>query len=117
MTKEQKEVLTAWRNNLLVTYRLDYFRGRAIWAILCAVECGSRWNFHVALQYCQEANRLGFESSAMDYIDLLQELWQIEKEVPLSDAAQEAITHVFGGKWEYAIEALDRLRSERNKLN
>lgn len=114
MTEEQKNVLTAWCDNLLVAYRLDYFRGRAVWAIVTALEYGSDWNFSVALQYCQEAEQLGFNASMKDYAELLKELQQIAKEVPLSDTAQEAITHAFGGDWKEATEALDNLKSERN---
>ena len=51
MTQKQKDVLAAWCNNLLATYRFDYFRGRAIWGIVRVIECGSLWNFHVTLQY------------------------------------------------------------------
>lgn len=117
MTKEQKEVLTAWCNNLLVTFRIDYFRGRAVWAIVNAIEYGSDWNFFVALQYCQEAEQLGFNASMKDYAELLKELRQIAKEVPLSDNAQSAITHVFGGDWEEAIYAIRELKRERNAQN
>lgn len=114
MNKEQKEVLAAWCNNLLVTYRLDYFRGRAVWAIVNAICYGSDWNFSVAFQYCREAEGLGVNAKTKDYTELLKELKQITKEVPLSDTAQSAITHVFGGDWEEAIEAIDKLKSERN---
>lgn len=114
MTKEQKEVLTAWCNNLLITYRLDYFRGRALWAIVTAVEYGSDWNFSVALQYCQEADNVVFEADDKDYLELLTELKLITKDVPLSDAAQTAICHVFGGDWKEAIQAIDYLRNEQN---
>lgn len=115
MNKDQKEVLTAWCNNLLVTYKLDYFRGRSIWAIVNAIECGSRWNFHVSHQYCQEAEQLGFNVDTKDYTELLRELHEVAKEVPLSDTAHLAIACVFGGEWEEAIEALDKLKSERNE--
>ena len=115
MNKEQKEVLTAWCNNLLVTYRLDYFRGRAVWAIVTAVEYGSDWNFSVALQYCQEAEQLGFNVGMKDYAELLKELRGIAKEVPLSDTAQYAITHAFGGDWKEAIDTIKELKSERYK--
>ena len=117
MTKEQKEVLRAWCNNLLVTYRLDYFRGRAVLAIVNAIGRRSRWNFCVAIHYCQEAEQLGFNEDPKDYTELLRELRQIAKEVPLSDTAQSAITYVFGGEWKEAIEAIDKLRSERNEQN
>ena len=66
---------------------------------------------------CREAERLGFEASSEDYIDLLASLNQIIKEVPLSDEAESAIYHVIGGDWERAIEALDKLKSERNEQN
>lgn len=117
MTEEQKDVLTAWCNNLLVTYRLDYFRGRVIWAIVTALEYGSDWNFSVALQCCQEAEQLGFNASMKDYAELLKELRQIAKEVPLSDTAQEAITHAFGGDWKEAIDAIRERKRERNEQN
>ena len=117
MTKEQRERLTAWFNNLLVTYRLDYFRGRAVWGILCTIEVSNNWNFRVSVQYCQEAEQLGFNEDTKDYTELLRELREIVKEVPLSDTAQSAITYVFGGEWEEAIEALDKLRNERNEQN
>ena len=117
MTKEQKEVLQAWCNNLLVSYRIDYFRGRSICAIMDVIECGSSWNSYVARLYCQEAKLIDFSPDTKDYTELLRELSQIEKEVPLSDAAYQAIMHVFGGYWAEAIEALDKLRSERNKQN
>lgn len=117
MTKEQKEVLMAWCNNLLVTYRIDYFRGRAIEAILNIIECGGRWDSYVARMYCKEAGLIGFSPDTKDYTELLRELRQIAKEVPLSDEAQEAITHVFGGDWKEAIETLDRIIIKRSQHN
>jgi hypothetical protein len=115
MTKEQKEILTAWCNNLLVTYKLDYFRGRAVWAIVKTVECGSDWNFSVTLQYFQEAEQLGVNVGMKDYAELLKELRQIAKEVPLSDDAQYAITHAFGGDWNEAIDAIRELKRGRDR--
>ena len=114
MNREQKERLTAWCLNLLVTYRLDYFRGRAVWAIVAAVGYGSDWNFSVAIHYCNEAEQLGFNADTKDYTELLKELRQIAKEVPLSDAAQDAIEGVFAGCWESVIYGIDKLRSECN---
>lgn len=114
MTNEQKEVLGAWCKNLLVTYRIDYFRGRAVWAIVTAILCRSRWNFYVAIHYCQDANNLSFNANTKDYTELLKELWQIAKEVPLSDNAQSAIAHAFSGDWKGAIQAIDYLRNEQN---
>ena len=64
---------------------------------------------------CREAERLGFDADTKGYTELLRELRQIAKEVPLSDEAQSAITYVFGGEWEEAIEFLDKLKSERNE--
>lgn len=117
MTQKQKEVLAAWCNNLLITYRLDYFRGRAIWGIVTTIGCRSRWNFSVAVQYCREAEDLGFNPDTKGYTELLKELRQIAKEVPLSDAEQSAITYIFGGDWEEAREAIFKLKSERFKHN
>lgn len=117
MTKEQKEVLRAWCDNLLVTYRIDFFRGSALRGVVEALVCKSRLNYPLARMCCREAKSLGFESSSEDYIDLLASLNQITKEVPLSDEAESAIYHVIGGDWERAIEALDKLRNERNEQN
>lgn len=117
MTQEQKERLRAWCDNLLVTYRLDYFRGCALRCVVRAIMRRCRGNFGAAFLALHEAKCLGFETGATYYTDLLIELHQIAKEVPLSDAAQTAIYHVFGGYWEYAIEALDKLRNEHNEQN
>ena len=119
MTKEQKEVLTSWYLNILVTYRIDFFRGSVFSDIVEIIVLGDDVKKHIerANTVSRGALRLGFEADTKDYTELLRELSQIEKEVPLSDAAYQVITHVFGGDWEETIEALDRLQSERNKLN
>lgn len=117
MTKEQKEVLAAWRDNLLVTYRLDFFRGRALHEIVRAIKHRCRGNFGAAFRACIEAKHLGFAPDQKDYTDLLQELLQIEEKVPLSDSAHRAIAHVFGGDWKEAMEAIDNLKSERSEQN
>ena len=70
-------------------------------------------NYLLAWAYCREAKSLGFEPDTKDYSELLKELKQIAKEVPLSDTAQSAITHVFGGDWEEAREAIFNLKFER----
>lgn len=114
MTKEQKEVLTAWYKKLLVTYRIDFFRGVVLVRVVTYLCDGGSHRLMRAIGMCQEAERLGFEASSEDYIDLLASLNQITKEVPLSDEAESAIYHVIGGDWERAIEALEKLRSERN---
>ena len=117
MTKEQKEILTAWCNNLLVTYRIDFFRGNAIQRIVEYAQYRSRGNAGAVWRACREAKYLGFEPDQKDYTELLKELRQIAKEVPLSDAAQIVITYIFGGEWEEAEEAIDKLRSECNQRN
>ena len=117
LTKEQKEVLTAWYKNLLSTYRIDFFRGVVLVRVVMYLCDGGSHRLMRAIGMCQEAERLGFEASSEDYIDLLASLNQITKEVPLSDEAESAITYVFGGEWEEAIEALEKLRSERNEQN
>ena len=115
MTKEQKEILRAWIDNLLVTYRLDFFRGSALRGVVEAIVCKSRLNYRLAWGYCREAKSIGFEPDTKDYTELIKELRQIAKEVPLSDTEQIAIGYIFGGEWEEAEEAIDKLKSERNK--
>ncbi len=56
-------------------------------------------------------------SNTKYYTELLRELREIAKEVPLSDTVQSAITFVFGGEWGEAIEALDKLKSKSNEQN
>ena len=70
-----------------------------------------------AIESCREVSNLCFEPDQKDYAELLKELQQIAKDAPLSDTAQSAITYVFGGEWEEAIEVLDKLRSKRNEQN
>ena len=117
MTQEQKERLRAWCDNLLVTYRIDFFRGLLLARVVKYLCAGRSHLLMRNIHLCQEAERLGFEASSEDYIDLLASLNQIIKEVPLSDAADSAIYHVIGGDWERAIEALDKLGNERNEQN
>ena len=114
MTKEQKEVLTAWCDNLLVTYRIDFFRGVVLTRVVKYFCAGGSHILMRNIYLCQEAERLGFEADKKDYTELLKELREIAKEVPLSDTAQSAITYVFGGEWEEASRAIMKLKSERN---
>lgn len=106
MTQEQKERLRAWCDNLLVTYRIDFFRGVLLTRVVKYLCAGGSHILMRNIYLCQEAERLGFEADTKDYTELLRELREIAKEVPLSDTAQSAITYVFGGEWEEAIEAL-----------
>lgn len=119
MPKEQKEVLKNWYLNILVTYRIDLFRGSAFSAIVKRIALGDPVEEHIdrAKKVCHVADHLGFEPDRKDYTELLRELRKIAKEVPLSSTAQIAIGYVFGGEWEEAEEALDKLRSERNEQN
>lgn len=119
MPKEQKEVLKNWYLNILVTYRIDLFRGSAFSAIVKRIALGDPVEEHIdrAKKVCHVADRLGFEPDRKDYTELLREIRKIAKEVPLSSTAQIAIGYVFGGEWEEAEEALDKLRSERNEQN
>lgn len=117
MTQEQKEALTAWFLNLLVTYRIDFFRGCAISDVVTFVTTGDPDRIEIAREICHGADRLKFEADTKGYTELLKELRQIAKQVQLSDEAQSAITYVFGGEWEEAMEALEKLRSERNEQN
>lgn len=117
MTQEQKERLTAWCLNLLVTYRIDFFRGLVLSDTANFFTTEDPDRIEVAIESCRGANSLGFVPDQKDYTELLKELKQITKEVPLSDTAHLAIACVFGGEWEEAMEALDKLRSERNEHN
>ena len=117
MTKEPKEKLTAWCLNLLVTYRIDYFRGLVLSDTVNFFITGDPDRIETAIESCRATSDLGFESDSKNYSELLRELREVAKEVPLSDTAQSAITHVFGGDWEEAIEALDKLKSECNEQN
>lgn len=117
MTKEQKEVLRAWCDNLIATYRIDFFRGVLLARVVKYLCAGGLHFLARNIYLCQEAERLGFDADMKDYTELLRELREVAKEVPLSDTAQSAITFVFGGEWGEAIEALDKLKSERNEQN
>ena len=117
MTNEQKERLRAWCYNLLVTYRIDFFRGLVLSDTVNFFITGDPDRIEIAREICHGADRLKFEADTKDYAELLKELKQITKEVPLSDTAHLAIACVFGGEWEEAIEALDKLKSERNEQN
>nr|DAR09735.1 MAG TPA: hypothetical protein [Caudoviricetes sp.] len=115
MNKEQKEKLVAWCLNLLVTYRIDYFRGLVLSDTVNFFITGDPYRIETAIESCRVTSDLKFEEDTKYYTELLRELRQIAKEVSLSDEAQTAITHVFGGEWQEAIEALDKLKSERNE--
>ena len=117
MTKEQKEKLTAWCLNLLVTYRIDFFRGLVLSDTVNFLNTGDPDRIETAIESCRATSDLCFVPEQKGYAELLKELKQITKEVPLSDTAHLAIACVFGGEWEEAIEALDKLKSERNEQN
>lgn len=97
MNREQKERLTAWCLNLLVTYRIDFFRGLVLSDTVNFFNTEDPDRIEVAIESCRGADSLGFVPDQKDYTELLRELREIAKEVPLSDTAQTAITHVFGG--------------------
>ena len=117
MTKEQKEKLTAWCLNLFVTYRIDFFRGLVLSDTVNFLNTGDPDRIETAIESCRATSDLCFIPDQKDYTELLRELRQKAKEVPLSDTAQSAITFVFGGEWGEAIEALEKLKTERNEQN
>lgn len=117
MTQKQKEVLTSWYLNILVTYRIDYFRGLVLSDTVNFFNTEDPDRIEVAIESCRGADLLGVEPAMAHYSELLRELRQIAKQVPLSDTAQSAITFVFGGEWGEAIEALDKLKRERDEQN
>lgn len=108
-------MLTAWYKNLLVTYRIDFFRGVVLVRVVTYLCDGGSHRLMRAIGTCQVAKRLGFEADTKDYTELLKELKQIAKEVPLSDEAQSAITQIFGGDWAEASKAIIKLK--RNEQN
>lgn len=114
MTQKQKEVLRAWCDNLLATYRIDFFRGNAIRSVVEYAQYRSRGKAGAIWVACREAKNIGFEPDHKGYTELLRELREIAKEVPLSDAVQGTITYIFGGEWKEAEESIDKLRSECN---
>ena len=115
MNREQKERLTAWCLNLLVTYRIDFFRGVVLVRVGTYLCDGGSHRLMRAIGTCQVAERLGFEADTKYYTELLKELREIAKQVPLSDEAQSAITHAFAGDWEEASKAIIKLK--RNEQN
>lgn len=117
MTQEQKERLEGWFLNLLRTYHIDFYRGLVLSDTVKFFTDGDPDRIETAIKNCRKISDLNLSPSLKDYPELLRELSQIEKKVPLSDAAYQAITHVFGGYWEEAIEALDKLRREHNEQN
>ena len=76
---------------------------------------GDHDRIETAIESCRATSDLCFIPDQKDYIELLRELREEAKEVPLSDTAQSVITYVFGGEWGEAIEALDKLKTERNE--
>ena len=114
MTKEQKVRLSAWCLNLLVTYRIDFFRGLVLSDTVNFFIMEDPDRIYMAIESCRGAGSLGFKPNTKDYTELIKELRQIAKEVPLSDNAQSAITHIFGGDWSEAIQAIDKLKSEQD---
>ena len=116
MTQEQKERLIAWNINLLATYHIDYFRGIVLVEIVEYLCAGGSRELMKASSVCQSVGIIGFEPEQKNYTELLRELREIAREVPLSDTAQSAITYVFGGEWEEAIHAIFKLKRERNEL-
>lgn len=114
MNREQKERLTAWRLNVLVTFHIDYFRGIVLFEVAEYIRDGGTYRLMRAISLCREAIRLGFEPNQKGYTELLNELRQIANELPLSDTEQSAITYIFGGEWEEAIHAIFKLKRERN---
>lgn len=114
MTKEQKVRLSAWCLNLLVTYRIDFFRGLVLSDTVNFFIMEDPDRIYMAIENCRGADILGFKPDTKGYTELIKELRQIAKEVPLSDATQIVITYVFGGEWKEAEEAIDKLMDEYN---
>ena len=114
MTQEQKERLTAWCLNLLVTYRIDYFRGLVLSDTVNFFNTEDPDRIEIAIESCNGADFLRFPPDLTHSTELLKQLREVTKEVPLSDTAQSAITYFAGSACHEEIEALDRLKRERH---
>ena len=79
MTQEQKEVLTAWCNNMIATYRIDFFRGVVLTRVVKYLCAGGSHILMRSISLCQEAERLGLGADTKDYTELLKELREIAK--------------------------------------
>ena len=108
MKREQKERLTAWCLNTIATFRIDYFRGVVLFEITEYIRNGGTHRLIRAISVCRDAICLCFKPNEENYPELLIELKQIAKDLPLSNEAQTAIYHVIGGNWEEAVEALEK---------
>ena len=118
MTRGQKERLTAWCLNILASFRIDYFRGVVLFEVTEHIRDGGIHRLIKAIGVCRDAVCLCFKPSEENYPELLIELKQITKDLPLSEEVQTNIYHVIGGNWEEAIEALEKLSIKTiNKTN
>ena len=117
MTKEQGEALQIWCIKTIAKHNLNYFRVSVLVEVVEYISVGGSYRLMRAISVCRAAIRLGFEPDQKDYTELLRELREIAKEVPLSDTAQSVITYIFGGEWEESIHAIFKLKRERNEQN
>nr|DAU32908.1 MAG TPA: hypothetical protein [Bacteriophage sp.] len=109
MTEEQYDILKEWFMNLIVEYRLDYFRGNAFSNALHAFARKSPWTHEEALHYCQEAESRNVRIRTNDYDELVKELYEIAKEVPLNNTIISAVTYIFRGEWKDAISYIKEI--------
>ena len=106
-----------WSIELFIRYKIDVFRGLIISDIVNLITTEDPSWIESAVKNCSETNELGFVPDQKDFDEMLQDLRKIKEVVPLNEEVTNAITHVFGGEWEEAIEALNKLRNERNEQN
>lgn len=74
MNREQKEKLTAWCLNLLVTYRIDFFRGLALSYTVNFLNSGNPDRIEIAIESCRVADNHGFEPVQGEAIEALDKL-------------------------------------------
>lgn len=115
MTEDQRDDMVVWFSKLIATYRIDFFRGSALFSALNAIHKRTikvinraYFDAHVGMNYL-------YNVDAKDYDDLLKELRQIVKKVPLDTKAQTVIKCIFAGDWSGTIKALDKLNRECKK--
>ena len=117
MTFQQINLLKSWCMKLIVTYHIDFFRGSTLVYTMQAIYHRTVANIEQAKGDIRVAEYYEFKADTKDYDDLLKELRQIAKEVPLDNKALTVIKRIFSGDWKGSIEALHNLNSAYKKTD
>lgn len=117
MTPRQRDALASWFSKMIATYNIDFFRGSSLFRSMEAIYNRNLISINYAKGDLHVAIYHGFEADTKDYDDLLKELRQIAKEVPLDNKALTVIKRIFSGDWWGAINALNELDSKHKKTD